>query len=122
MSSQSRVETRLREREETRKAALEQKKAEREAGQRQEETADYYLHEFAGKKAAIVDLLDSAGGLPKDELTAHFDRISAELQTLQKFVSDSTLFLTSYDLRSSQQVYLKTTAAIDHKMFGPLCV
>lgn len=107
------METRLREREECRKAALEHKKAEREAGQRQEETADYYLHEFAGKKAAIVDLLDSAGGLPKDELTAHFDRISAELQILKKFVSDSTLFLTSYDLRNSQQVLLlKSTAAI----------
>ena len=53
MASQSRVETRLREREESRKAALEQKKAEREAGQRQEETADYYLHEFARKKTTI---------------------------------------------------------------------
>ena len=104
MASQSSVETRLRERDETRKAAIEQKKAEREAGQRQEETADYYIQEFAKKKAAIVGLLESASDIPKDKLIAHFDHVSSELQTLQKFVSDSTLFLASYDLRSSQLV------------------
>lgn len=104
MTSQSRVEIRLREREESRKAAIEQKKAEREAGQRQEETSDFYLREFSRKKAAIVGLFDSASDLSKDQLTAHFNQISGELQTLQKFVSDSTLFLTSFDLRNSQQV------------------
>ena len=107
MASQSSVESRLRERDESRKAALEQRRAEREAGQRHEETADYYIQEYARKKAAIVDLLESASALRKEQLTAHFDRVSEELQSLKKFVSDSTVFLTSFDLKSSQQVLNK---------------
>ena len=103
-TKQPTVEDRLRERDESRKAAIEQKRVEREAGQRREETADYYLQDFAKKKEAIVDLIDSAGTLPKDEMAAHFDSISAELQALKKFVSDSTLFLTAFDLKNSQQV------------------
>ena len=104
MASQSSLESRLRERNEIRKAAVEQRRAEREAGQRQEETADYYIQEFARKKAAIVELLESAGTLPKGQLTVHFDHVSEELQNLKKFVSDSTVFLTSFDLKSSQRV------------------
>ena len=104
MASQSSLESRLRERNESRKAAIEQKRAEREAGQRPEETADYYLQEFARKKASIGELLESASALPKDQLTAHFNDVSEELQCLKKFVSDSTVFLTSFDLKSSQRV------------------
>ena len=106
MASQSSLESRLRERNEIRKAAIEQRRAEREAGQRQEETADYYIQEFARKKAAIVELLESADTLPKGQLTVHFDHVSEELQNLKKFVSDSTVFLTSFDLKSSQRVSL----------------
>ena len=112
MASKSTVEDRLRERDESRKAAIEQKRVEREAGQRREETADHYLGEFAKKKAAIVDLLESASGLPKGELAARFDDISAELQALKKFVSDSTLFLTAFDLKISQEV-------LRHTVVGP---
>ena len=42
------------------------------------------------------------------ELKKHFDTIASEVQSLQKFVSDSTLFLTAYDIRNSQQVWLLT--------------
>ena len=104
MASHSSLESRLRERDESRKAAIEQRRVEREAGQRHEETADYYAQEYARKKAAIVELLESAGSLPKDQLTAHFNRVSAELQSLKKFVSDSSVFLPAFDLKSSQQV------------------
>lgn len=104
MATQSSVESRLRQRDESRKAALEEKKAKREAGQRKEETSDYFIQQFARQKAAIVDLLKVASTLPKDQLMPHFDNISTEVQALQKFVSDSTSFLTAYDLQSSQQV------------------
>ena len=118
MASQSSLESRLKERNESRKAALEQRRAEREAGQRHEETADYYIQEFARKKAAIVELLESAGTLPKDKLTAHFDHVSEELQSLKKFVSDSTVFLTSFDLKSSQQVSRLDNKLITQCMCG----
>lgn len=52
----------------------------------------------------ITGLLEEADGVAKGDLPSHFEKISAECRLLQKFVSDSTVFLTSYDLRNSQRV------------------
>ena len=57
-------------------------------------------------RVGIEALLQAAATLPKNELPDHFECISKEMQALQKFVSDSATFLSSYDLRSSQQVIL----------------
>ena len=53
---------------------------------------------------AIEALLSSTADQPQDGLSALFDKMASECQALQKFVSDSSLFLASYDLRNSQQV------------------
>ena len=53
---------------------------------------------------AIEKLLSAAWDVPKEQLPAHFDSLSVQCQALQKFVSDSTVFITSYELRSSQEV------------------
>ena len=54
---------------------------------------------------AIEALLSSTAEQPQDGLSALFDKMASECQALQKFVSDSSLFLASYDLRNSQQVH-----------------
>ena len=54
--------------------------------------------------SAIEELLSVAGGVGKDGLGKHFDSISSSCQELQKLISDSTVFLTPYDIRTSQQV------------------
>lgn len=54
--------------------------------------------------AAIMCLLSEAEELSKTELPLHFDKISSECQNLQKFVSDSVLFITGYDKKIAQKV------------------
>ena len=55
--------------------------------------------------AAIEELLCGAEDVPQEQLPTHFDSLSTQCHALQKFLSDSTLYLTSYELRTSQQVY-----------------
>lgn len=55
--------------------------------------------------SAIEELLCAAEDVPQEQLPTHFDSISTQCHALQKFLSDSTLYLTSYELRTSQQVY-----------------
>lgn len=47
----SNVEARLKQREEARRAAAQQRKAERASGERPEEAAGYFSQQFAAKKA-----------------------------------------------------------------------
>ena len=54
----------------------------------------------------ILALLEEADNLSKDEIPPHFEKISSECQTLQKLVSDSIVFLSGYDKRTSQEVKL----------------
>ena len=51
MNMASSVEARLKEREEARRAAVQQRKAERAIGGRPEEAAGYFSQQFAAKKA-----------------------------------------------------------------------
>ena len=49
----SSIEARLRERDQARKAALEQQRLEKEGSRRKEETAGYFTQQFAAKKTSI---------------------------------------------------------------------
>lgn len=55
---------------------------------------------------AIEGLLEIAKSLPKDGLSEHFDLISKDCHSLQRLVSDATLYLTSFELRTAQEVYI----------------
>ena len=53
---------------------------------------------------AIEDLLEEAKSLPVNELPGHFDVISKKCQSLQRLVSDATLYLASFELKTAQEV------------------
>lgn len=57
---------------------------------------------------AIEDLLESAKSLPKDSLAGHFDLIAKDCHSLQRLVSDATLYLTAFELRTAQEVCIIT--------------
>ncbi len=40
----------------------------------------------------------------QDNVRDHFDKIAQKLQSLQKVLSDSSMFLPGFNLRTSQQV------------------
>lgn len=94
----------MREREAARRAAQEQRREERARESRPEESLGYFNQQFSARKTAIEAMLLEADSLLRDQLPSHFERLFTEYHALQKFTSDSALFLTSYDLRSSQQL------------------
>ena len=55
----------------------------------------------------------AAAALPSDQLTAHFDLISKATQSLQKYVSDSTVFLVKFELRSAQNQLVSLQQSVD---------
>jgi hypothetical protein len=56
-----------------------------------------YLSDANGK-------LDGVAGLGAEELADFFDKLSAQTQLMQKFLTDSTFFLPAYDIRTCQEV------------------
>ena len=50
-------------------------------------------------------MLSSAAEIPRDQVQQRFHEIANEVQALQKYLTDSTLFLTAYDVRTSQEVW-----------------
>lgn len=52
----------------------------------------------------IEDKLSDLGDVKEESLNSAFDELNTAIQKLQKLVSDSVLFLPSYNLQSSQQV------------------
>jgi len=60
----------------------------------------------------IESQLSNASNIKQEELQLYLDKVSTAIQQLQKLVTDSTMFLTPYDLRTSQQVCIFTVYLI----------
>ena len=52
----------------------------------------------------IEEKLSDLNDVKEEDLNLAFDELNMSIQKLQKFVSDSVLFLPSYNVQSSQQV------------------
>jgi len=52
----------------------------------------------------VESQLSNASNVKQEELQLFLDKVNTAIQQLQKLVTDSTMFLTPYDLRTSQQV------------------
>ena len=113
------VTERLRLRDEARRTALDEQRLEKEKITVEEHTTTYYIEQFSKKRIsiegmcssfnihfnnALSDMLSGATEVPRDQLQQHFHQIACDVQALQKYLTDSTLFLTAYEVRTSQQV------------------
>ena len=63
-----------------------------------------YLCMFNSCTIDIESQLSNSSNVKQEELQLFFDEVNVVIQQLQKLVTDSTMFLTSYDLRTSQHV------------------
>ena len=63
-----------------------------------------YLCMFHSCTIDIESQLSNSSNVKQEELQLFFDEVNVAIQQLQKLVTDSTMFLTSYDLRTSQHV------------------
>lgn len=69
------------------------------------ESATLFLEDFNKSKREIILALNSLDqSQSKSEVALEFDHISKKIQMLQKYVSDSALFLPSYDMRRAQEI------------------
>ncbi|CAH2001804.1 unnamed protein product [Acanthoscelides obtectus] len=64
---------------------------------------------FAEKKSYIESLIKNSRNLSKNELPDHFNTISKEILTLQKYVAASNIFLRHYDLQRCQNTLQELT-------------
>jgi len=80
------------------------------------ESATIFLEDFNKAKREIILTLNSLDqSQSKADVATQFDQITKKIQTLQKYVSDSALFLPSYDMRRAQEISAEMRSDINKK-------
>ena len=98
------VAGKLQKRYDARVAEVQKRKEEREEATAEHENVDYFSENFSKAVDDMKKQLESTSEVPKKDLQHHFDALSVSLQKLQKFVTESTIFLPAYDIQKCQEV------------------
>ena len=98
------VSKKLQEREDERLKAASKRREESEKYSSKDESTAFFQKSLDDGVREIRESLASGGDKPQNELTVFFDSLSCKLATLHKFVTDSTMFLSAYDLGQSQNL------------------
>lgn len=69
-----------------------------------DESKDMFNSTFTREKDELEDLLKKSEqiGNDKNAIAKHFEQISTKCQHLQKYLADSSMFLPSYNIKTSQ--------------------
>ena len=105
----------LERRQEARILEKERKKQERAQQMRPEENPQLLFSRFNTEKAGIETMLCDLNTLERNTLRERLDDATRKLQQLQKFLSDSFTFLTSYDVESMQAEINKLQQGLSDK-------
>lgn len=106
-------------RNEERAERIERKKEEAGA---QENLNEIFWETFKAKQAEVESLLEAAENIhDRQELADIFNNVSKQIQTLNKYVSTSALFLIPYDLRKTKTILqeLQEIASTKEKQLLP---
>ena len=103
----------LQRRQDERVAKFEDLRNQRESASGKQESANYFTSNFTKEKNSVETLLSIAGSVEKSALADLFDELTVSVHKLQKFITESTLFLTSYEIRKSQDDVERLFAAIE---------
>lgn len=106
---------RLLRREEERQTEVEKKRVERQNASLKQESTDYFSSTFQEEKKKIEQKIAGLVEVEKLKMIAFFDDISADIQLLQKFVSDSAMFLPSYELKVALESISKLQNSLSEK-------
>lgn len=93
----------LEKRQEERLSELDRRKQERAKQTRPEENPESLMYTFVKEKDIVEKMLLDSAQVEKNVLREHFDELTRKSQLLQKFLSDSLLFLPSYDVKQLQR-------------------
>ena len=114
-SKRAKVLNRLQKRDEERLTDLEKRKEEKDSNTSVNETLDFFLYKFEVSKTEIDSLLDKSDSVEKEMMSSHFADIQGEYEALQRFVTDSTLYLPAYEIRKAQDIIAKIKNTIAEK-------
>lgn len=93
----------LAKRELERQLNIQKKKEDSNLGTADNEKIDYFQSIFKEKYDEIFSAINNTIHIQKTDLPEHFNHISKDILTLQKYVATSSLFLRNYDIQKCQQ-------------------
>ncbi|XP_067286423.1 tubulin-specific chaperone C [Pseudorasbora parva] len=80
-----------------------------------EEKSDFFTSTFTTEKATIEEMLSSSNHSDRNKAAKTLEEATVKIQQLQKFLNDSMLFLTQYEIRQAQASMQKLQSALDEK-------
>ncbi|XP_070783480.1 tubulin-specific chaperone C [Enoplosus armatus] len=111
-SGAAKIQERLQKRHQTRIEDAERRKEAKESQSVAEEKGEYFFSTFNTERASIEKLLSSCSGADRVVMTQRLEEATAKTLQLQKFLNDSMLFLTQYDLRQAQAALHKLQTSL----------
>ncbi|KAL6094606.1 tbcc [Pungitius sinensis] len=106
------IQERLQKRHQARAEDAERRKEAKDSKSVAEEKGEYFSSTFNTERASIEEMLSGCSGADRAAVTRRLEDATAKTVQLQKFLNDSMLFLTQYELRQAQAALLKLQSAI----------
>ncbi|XP_060950995.1 tubulin-specific chaperone C [Limanda limanda] len=111
-SDGAKIQERIQKRNQERLDGVERRKEEKETRSVPEEKTEYFSRTFQAELACIEELLSRCSGEDRAEVVRRLEETTTRTAQLQKFVNDSVMFLTQYELRRSQAALQKLQSSI----------
>lgn len=81
----------------------EQRRTEKKSQAAISESADYFHKSFQQMKSDIEKKVDEAGNVSKAQLITYFDDLVRDVQQMQQFLNESSMFLASFQIKKAQE-------------------
>ncbi|XP_056153378.1 tubulin-specific chaperone C [Lampris incognitus] len=102
LSNLVKIPDRLLRRDKERLQDAEKRKDAKEKPSVTEENSEFFSDAFNTERAAIEELLSSCSGSDRAAAVKTLEEVTTKIQQLQKFLNDSIVFLTQYELKQFQ--------------------
>ncbi len=80
-----------------------------------EEKSDFFTSTFNAEKTAVEEMLSSCNDNDRDKAAKTLEETTLKIQLLQKFLNDSIMFLTQYEIRQAQASLQKLQSSLAEK-------
>ncbi|XP_018521424.1 tubulin-specific chaperone C [Lates calcarifer] len=111
-SGATKMQERLQKRHQARTEDAERRKEAKESQSVAEEKGEYFSSTFNRERLCIEELLSGCSGADRATVTQRLEEATAKTVRLQKFLNDSVLFLTQYELRQAQAALQKLQTSL----------
>lgn len=108
----AKIQERLQKRHESRVKDAERRREDKESHAVAEEQSEYFSNTFGAERASIEELLSRCTGVERSVGTERLEEATAKTAQLQKFLNDSTMFLTPHVLEKAQTALQKIQARL----------